>query len=252
MTTDGLESRFESIPDVIAGLTALEASLYGEKDRRAVFTSAYLTMTREIALRVANHQFNEPDWVNTYTIAFANLYRDAFLAFEAGSAGVPSPWRTGFDAAASARGLIVQDLLLGMNAHINHDLALALVEASIDTNRDARREDHFAVNEAIRHAVDAVQQSIADRYGRIFSIIDHVLRRIDEDVSVFSIEKARLNAWTSALSLAAAGDGAERQAVLASIADRSNVIARLILLPTRGSLVFNCAAASSVSRTPGS
>jgi hypothetical protein len=239
MAADGLEARFDSIPEVIARLTALEAHLYGAKDRRAVFASAYLTMTREIGSRVTGRQFNDPEWVNAYTLAFANLYRAAFLAFEIGSlAEVPAPWRTSFEVSVSAKGLIVQDLLLGMNAHINHDLALALVEASIDNDRDQRRADHFAVNEAIRHAVDAVQASVASRYGRIFGVIDSTLRRIDEDVAVFSIEKARLNAWTSALSLADARNDAERQAVLESITDRSNVIARLILAPTRGSIVF--------------
>ena len=235
-----IESRFESIPDVIAGLTALEARLYAAKDRRAVFASAYLTMTREIAARVSGREFNDPDWVNAYTVAFANLYRAAFHAFEVGSVlEVPSPWRTAFETAAAARGLIIQDMLLGMNAHINHDLSLALVEASIDTSREAKRADHFAVNEAIRHAVNAVQESIAARYGRVFGIVDNLLRRVDEDVAVLSIEKARLNAWTSALSLADARDDSERQAVLESIADRSDVIAGLILLPTRrGSLVF--------------
>jgi phage gp36-like protein len=238
MTAAGLDNRFESIPDIVTGLTALEAHLYQSKDRRAVFTSAYLTMTREIASRVEDRQFNEADWVNTYTVAFGNLFRAAFLASETGSADVPAPWQIAFETAASARGLIIQDLLLGMNAHINHDLALALFEASIEVNREARRADHFAVNEAIRHAVDAVQASVADRYGRVFAIVDSVLHRLDEDVSVFSIEKARLNAWTSALALTAAGDEHEKREVLQSIADRSSAIARLILLPTQGSLVF--------------
>lgn len=240
MTLEAIERRFETIPEVIDGLSALEAALYAEQDRRAVFASAYLTMTREIEARVGGHDFNDPAWVARYAIAFANLYRSAFLAYESGSPDTtPPPWRTSFEVAVKKRGLVIQDLLLGMNAHINHDLALSLVEVSIDTDREARREDHFAVNEAIRHAVDAVQHRISEQYGRVYSLVDRLFEGVDEHTTVFSIEKARRNAWTSALSLADARTEAEREAALQAIVDRSNVIARLILLPSRGPIVFH-------------
>ena len=240
LTLEVLHQRFDSVAAVIDGLTALETALYAQQDRRAVFASAYLTMTREIEARVGGQGFNDPAWVGQYAIAFANLYRSAFLAYESGSPdATPPPWRTSFDVAVHKRGLVIQDLLLGMNAHINHDLALSLVEVSIDTDREARREDHFAVNEAIRHAVDAVQHRISEQYGRIYSIVDRVFEGVDEHTTVFSIEKARRNAWTSALSLADARSEAEREAALQAIVDRSNVIARLILLPTRGPVVFH-------------
>jgi hypothetical protein len=230
---------FASIEDVVTGLSRLEETLYARKDRRAVFASAYLSMTQEVGRRVGQQQYNDPQWVARYAIAFANLYRRALLAFVRGElAAVPAPWLTSFQTSQSGANLLVQDLLLGVNAHINNDLAIALDEVSIDPGRDARREDHFAVNEAIRGATDAVQDRVGRLYAPVFGLLDRFLGNYDEHTASFSVEKARLNAWVSAVSLVSAASGPERQAAIQSISDRANVIARLILLPTRHSRVL--------------
>lgn len=234
-----LETRYETLEQILAAFRGIEETLYAEKDRRGVFTSAYLSMTLEIASRVGEQQYNDPEWVRRYAVAFANLYRVAFLAFVKGDLdAVPEPWRISFETSMEGSNLLLQDVLLGVNAHINHDLALALVEVSIDPGREARREDHFAVNEAIRHATDAVQERIGELYAPGFGILDRLLGSFDERTANFSIEKARLNAWTSAISLANAADDAERAAVKQSISDSASVFARLILLPTRSSFLL--------------
>ena len=234
-----LQTRFETVEEVVERFRELERALYEQKDRRAVFATAYLTMTLEIARRVGEQTYNDAEWVARYAVAFANLYRAALVAYEAGDmASVPVPWRISFDTAAKRSNLLVQDLLLGVNAHINHDLALSLVEVTIDPEREARREDHFAVNQSIRNATSAVQDRLGQMYAPLFGVLDRMLGRFDEETASFSIEKARLNAWTSAISLAGAGDDAERAAVAQSISDRSAVFARLILLPTRNSNVL--------------
>jgi hypothetical protein len=239
MPAPDLESAFETLDDVVLGLTRLEERLYESKDRRVVFATAYLTMTLEIAKRVGEQTYNDPEWVARYAIAFANLYRTALVAFQAGdSANVPVPWRISFETASKRSNLLFQDLLLGINAHINHDLALALAEVSIDPNREARRADHFAVNEAIGRATNAVQDRLGGLYAPLFGHLDRLLGGFDERAAGFSIEKARLNAWTSAISLVNTKSDVERAVVIQTISDRAAVIARLILLPTRRSFVL--------------
>lgn len=231
-----LEKRFETLDEIVAGFHALEQALYDRKDRRAVFATAYLTMTLEIEKRVGELSYNDPGWVAAYAIAFANLYRVALACYERGDrALVPEPWQISFDTANQKSNLIFQDLLLGMNAHINHDLALALEEVGLDPGREERREDHFAVNEAIRQATDAVKARLRDRYVPLYGLLDRLLGRFDEHVAGFSIEKARQNAWKSAVSLAGAESEEEHALVQRSISDNATVFARLILLPTRRS-----------------
>jgi hypothetical protein len=230
---DALERRYESVQDVIDGLGAVEAVLRSQRDRRAVFATGYLNMTLEIGRRVQGSSFLDPAWAARYAACFANLYRTALLAFEQGRIdAVPKPWRIAFETSRAGHGLILQDLLLGMNAHINHDLPLALVEVTIDPEREKRRRDHFAVNEAIRAATDPVQEQVARLYAPVLRLLDIGFKRLDEDVANFSVAKARLNAWVSAIALAGAADEDERAAVLDSISDRASVMAKLILAPT--------------------
>lgn len=234
-----LRSEFNSVDEVITGLVRLEQILYARKDRRAVFASAYLTMTREIARSVGAHEYHDPVWVGRYAIAFANLYRTAFLAFVRGDKDrVPKPWRTSFESSLAGSNLLLQDLLLGVNAHINNDLAVALNTVSIDPNRDERKEDHFAVNEAIHNTTDAVQDAMGWLYAPVFRPLDRLLGRFDEEAANFSIGKARLSAWFSAVALASQTGPAERAEAIRAIEDGANVVARLILLPNRGGVLL--------------
>lgn len=234
--TQQLDVPFTSVPEVLTCLSELEAALYAQQDRRAVFTTTYLTMTREIAARIVHQDYHDPEWVGQYAIAFAELYRLAFLAYERGEREkVPRSWQISFDTSSRGENLLLQDMLLGVNAHINHDLPLALVAVTIDPRREERRDDHFAVNEAIRHATDAVQDRFGHLYAPVYKLLDRVLGDYDERIANFSIEKARLNAWASAVSLAGARTDAERAVVRQTIDDQAVVMARLVRLPTRSS-----------------
>ena len=236
---DSLEGDFDSVDSVLAGLSRVEELLYARKDRRAVFATAYLTMTREIGRGVGESVYRDPVWVASYAIAFANLYRSALLHFERGDmARVPKPWRISFETSSSGQNLLLQDLLLGVNAHINNDLALALAAVSIDPGRDSRRQDHLAVNDAIRRATDAVQDRVGNLYAPVFRLFDRVTGGFDEKAANFSIAKARLNAWVSAVALVSETGDSERAAVVRSIEDEAAVIARLIRLPARSGFVF--------------
>lgn len=234
-----LEEPFETIEAVVETFRTLEQALYERKDRRAVFLSAYLTMTLEIEKRVGERTYHDPAWVAAYAVAFANLYRVALLDFERGDVAKVAPaWRLSFETAQTRSNLILQDVLLGVNAHINHDLAFALVAVTIDPERESRRHDHFEVDHAIRSATNAVQARIGDLYVPLYRYLDRLLGRYDEKVASFSVEKARLNAWKSAVSLANAATDGERTLVAQSIADNATVFGRLILLPTRRSRVL--------------
>jgi hypothetical protein len=233
MTMEALAAPYRSIEDVIDSLTRVEQAFLTARDRRGVFATAYLNMTKEVGSSVGGQIFLDSDWVSRYAICFANLYRTALLSYERGDyEAVPKPWMVSFETSRQGKGLLLQDLLLGVNAHINHDLALALVEVSIDPERPKRRQDHFAVNESIRRATDPIQEQVATLYGPALKLLDHAFGRLDEDVTNFSIEKARRNAWVSAVSLVNARGNEEAAEVRESISDRASLLAKLILKPS--------------------
>ncbi len=227
------EAPYQSFDDMLAGLMTLERLFLGSQDRRGVFAAAYVLITRELRRRVGRGQFQDNPWVARYGIAFGNLYRVALHDFEAGPRDrVPSAWRLALEAAAAGSELVVQDLFLALNAHVNGDLPLALTSASIDPGRQSRYADHTAVNDALESVTDAVQARLARLYAPALGLFDAGLGPLDEAVTAFSFVAARENAWDRAVAIANAQSDAERARVAARIVEHAGVVARLIIAPT--------------------
>jgi hypothetical protein len=193
---------YDSVDDAAERLRRLEALLTERGDRRAVFLTVYTRMTARIRARIDRGGFRDPDWLRAYTTAFANYYRRAFLAFERGDlGGVPDPWRIAFGTALRGDALVLQDAALGINAHINYDLALTLRDVGIDPDRAAKRADHRAVNGVLARLVDVQQRVLAELYAPGLSAVDATLGRVDERLSLLGITEGREQAWRVATVL---------------------------------------------------
>ncbi len=223
---------FQSVQDVVDGLSRLEEIFITRQDRRGVFTSAYIQITKEIQSRIAAGLFADNQWLEQYVIAFANLYRIALERYEKEDfAELPKAWKLAFDAATQNRSSYIQDLILGINAHINHDLGLALLEVGIDPQRDSRYRDHTSVNDALQASTNVVQERISEIYAPVLGFIDLAGDELDEVLTNFSFAKARESAWLSGVALVEAGGEAARAKVHKRINDQSAVLGRLILRP---------------------
>lgn len=203
---DPVADPFESVAGVHERLSVLETRLRRRGDRRAVFATVYARMTRAVRDRIDRGGFADPDWMRDYTVTFANYYRRAFLDFERGDVdAVPEPWRVAFRAAVRERSLVVQDALLGVNAHVNYDLAFALHDVGIDPGRDRKRRDHRAVNDVLARLVDAQQAALAELYDPDLADLDASLGRLDEAFALFSLTEGREWAWRVAVVVSDAG-----------------------------------------------
>ncbi len=200
------QGTFESVEDAAERLRELEDLLRERDDRRAVFLTIYTRMTERIRARIEADGFGDPAWMRAYTTAFANYYRRAFLAFERGELGaVPDPWRIAFGTATGGDALVLQDAFLGINAHINYDLALTLRDVGIDPDRAAKRADHRAVNEVLARLIDAQQRALAEVYADGVADVDDALGRLDEQLSLLGLREGREQAWRVAVVLTDVG-----------------------------------------------
>lgn len=203
---DIVERPFESATDAIDRLSRLETELRSRNDRRAVFLTVYTRMTREVHDGIEFGTFADPDWMRRYVVAFANYYRRAFLEFERGNyEAVPDPWRIAFGTAVRGDALVAQNAALGVNAHINYDLALTLDDIGIDPNRERKHDDHQAVNGILVRLIDIQQRALADLYASLVDEVDDAFRRVDEAVSLLLMMEGRAQAWRMATVLADAG-----------------------------------------------
>jgi hypothetical protein len=228
------------MPDSFAALDAVvdrfaewERRFRETGDRRAIFLTLYRIVSSEMQARVDAGAFEDNDWVRRYAVTFANLYREALESYEAGRmAQVPKAWRLCFDAAKAGTGLVLQDMLLGVNAHVNNDLALALDTISIGPDRGARYRDHAAVNAVLGSVTERATERLAALYAPGFTSLDECAGQLDEMLSGFSLQVARESAWEGAVALANARVDVERSLVKTMISSRAAVIAKLLLAPS--------------------
>ncbi len=216
--------------EVIAYLQGLRTRFAADKDRRGVFVAAYLEVSEAVAAGLRSGAFRDAVWAERYMTAFGSLYREALEAYDAGAA-CPKAWRIAFDAARRNETAALQDLLLGVNAHINNDLPLALVRAGIDPRREDRHADHDAVNDILEKVTDRLQRSVAEQYAPVLKLFDFAAGRADEALANFSVRKARAGAWNKAVLLADTS-GAASDIVARIVAGEAAVLARLIRMPT--------------------
>ncbi|MFC6990096.1 DUF5995 family protein [Haloplanus sp. GCM10025708] len=210
---DLIAEPYASVADARDRLAALEARFRNHDDRRAVFLTVYVAVTERVQERIEAGEFRDPAWVADYLVTFADYYRRALLAYERGNAeAVPDPWVLAFDTARRGRALVVQDALLGINAHVVHDLALAVHDVGVDPNRPAKHADHVAVNDVLRRLIDAEQRLLADHYAPGLTELDASAGRIDEALASLSLEEGREFAWHGAVA---------RTDLRTSVADRA-------------------------------
>ena len=111
----------------------------------------------------------------------------ALTAYERASPATPAVWRIAHDAAGRPQTMTLQNLFLGVNAHINYDLVLTVVEllapewADLSAaERRVRYADYTHVNAVIGRTIDVVQDEIVERATPALELVDRVLGRLDE------------------------------------------------------------------------
>jgi Family of unknown function (DUF5995) len=133
----------------------------------AVFALAYLRTTQTYKwARDQPGYFNDTPWVNHEDAVFAKYY---FTAYDNWAAErrhqTPPAWRIAFDAAAERRVSGSGSLLLGMNAHVNRDLPIALDAIGIATpNGQSRKPDHDKVDQFLNTVVQPLLIELAARF----------------------------------------------------------------------------------------
>lgn len=143
---------------------------------------------------------------------------------------IPRPrcWQASWDVAGDNRLLIVQHILLAINAHVNFDLPQAVVEVARQTGDLERvRVDFNAINDVLATASVGVLRDL-DRMSRW---VNEVARLGGDRVFRFSLQVAREQAWGAAERLYVLDD--EQGAAYVDELDQLvSVLAYLIAHPT--------------------
>lgn len=197
-----VEEPYSDVGEVNRRLQELLSAFESRDDRRAVFLSIYSQMTYAVSRRIRQNGFEDPDWMADYLVKFAYLYREAVRDYEHGDlSSLADPWQLAFEAAEDNDSLVVQDAMLGVNAHINYDLALAVEEVGVGPDRTERYKDHSRVTDIISDVIDDAQDLLIEHGGDRLDTVHDLPGRLDQFASVLTIDQCRDSAWRTAVAL---------------------------------------------------
>lgn len=184
-------------------------------DHRAVFSTTYLELTRELLRTVEADPgfFRYPGYLYTEDALFADVYFNTVDAWASGQ-GVPPAWRIAFQSAASGDLNGAQDMLLGINAHVQNDMPFVLAALGLrTTDGDSRKVDHDAMNEVLNHAYEPVVDAVASRYDPFVRLTNSPLTPLDDAAGLEMVRGWREEVWRNAERLLNASSDAQRRAI---------------------------------------
>ena len=199
-------------PGDIDGVVARIAAIVAWADDPAVpsrlgyFAALYLRITRGIKKAVEEGRFEDGERMKRLDVLFASRYFDALNGyFHRDTYPAPSlSWSVAFDTAALDAPIVVQHMLLGVNAHIDLDLGIAAWEVMRPGPLGALQRDFDTVNAVLGEQV----HTVLDEIGAISPVLKDLddlfaqdeITLIDDGLVWF-----RTSAWDFAVKLASAG-----------------------------------------------
>ena len=201
-------------------------------NHRAVFTTTYLLLTQEIK-RYLQHPrfFDDRPYLIWEVTQFANFYFGE-LARDRARRAVPEAWRIAFEAADSDGANGGQDMLLGINAHVQRDMPYVVAAMGVRMRSGAsRKPDHDRVNEILNSAYERIVRTIAARYDPLLFTTNASWNPLDNVAGLEAVKGWREGVWRNAERLLTARTPAERASVSSSIENNAATWARLMAAP---------------------
>lgn len=219
-----------TIDGVIQVMQNLESAL-ASNDGLKWFNLLYLKVTQHVLNNPPQGGWKAPAWIDRLDVIFANLYFAA-LADSLNGKPIPSSWQALFEARERTGIARIQFALAGMNAHINHDLSLALLQIDNEMHQgfaagSPEHQDYQHVNDLLEAVLPQALQFLA--VGIAGEIIEDT-GTIGRMLAIWNIRVARDFAWDFAADLKSLPEMFRGPALKTQ--DRlTGVIGRSLLLP---------------------
>jgi hypothetical protein len=188
-----------TIDEVILQLEKIIAYCEANNSCAGYFAVLYHKVTCRVKECIANKNFEDGIRMEKLDVVFASRYLSAFYSW-LGSKPTSQSWKVAFDAYADNSALVMQHLLLGMNAHINFDLAIATGLVMKGQLLDGIHNDFNTINGILGSMVDNVEDCLT-KVNPLLRLLDLHVFKYDEMLVNFSIETARDGAWSFAEEL---------------------------------------------------
>jgi len=215
---------YQTIDDIIDTLEEIIQDCIRKQDPLGYFAALYQKVTIKVKEGIQQGIFEDNPRMEKLDIVFAERYLDAYFNYQK-DLPVTESWQRTFDASKRFWPVVLQHLLLGMNAHISLDLGIAAAEVSKGNNLEDLHDDFNKINEILSSLVEEVENDLAGFWPSLKFILKST-RNVDNFLVDFSMKKARDGAWKLAQSL----HGLPAEALKIQIDKRDQKVARKVRL----------------------
>ena len=191
-----------TLDEVLVRLNRLLDDAIRDGRRIGYFVGLYQRVTSNVRhALVAGTVFDDGPRMERLDVVFANRFIEAWEQHVAGRKPTAS-WAAAFDRLDDPGPLVIQHLMLGMNAHINLDLGIAAATvAPTRPQLEALRADFNRINDVLARLVKIVEVQLTTICPPLSRLADLVT--VEERVFDFGMVVSRDIAWKLAQDLVA-------------------------------------------------
>ena len=199
-------------------------------DHRAIFATTYLVLTKTMrdTMRRDPHYFSDPRYMITEDTVFVNYYFNMLSDLDRGKP-IPGAWAVAMGNAAHGDDNAAQDMLAGINAHVQRDMPYVVASIGLRTRSGAsRKPDHDHFNDVLNAAYEPVVDAIKQRYDPFVGISNASWDPADDILGLEAVKGWREGVWRNAERLVAAKTPQEHAQVELSIETNATAWAHMI------------------------
>lgn len=189
----------QTIDAVIEALNEIIQEAKVGEDPMGYFPALYQKVTIEVKKGIEKGFFEDGPRMEKLDVTFAKRYLQAYHDYKNGDP-ITQSWERAFLLTKDYWPVVLQHLLMGMNAHINLDLGIAAAEIATPSDVQSLATDFKRINEVLASLVQEVQEDLATIWPKWHWVLRKT-GRIDNHLIDFSMEIARDGAWQFAESL---------------------------------------------------
>ncbi len=183
----------KTIDEILAELNQIILRARNEQSRLGYFAALYRNVTLKVKQGIANGFFEDGARMEKLDVAFAGRYLAALESYRA-EQNTSRCWIAAFETANKWSPIILQQLLIGMNAHINFDLGIAAQAVAPGSELASLKTDFNRINDILASMVLKVRSDV-EEVSPWIKLLDKYASQTEDRLIEFSFTKARTSAW---------------------------------------------------------
>lgn len=190
----------KNIDEVLEALDGIVERAVDTGNRLGYFAALYRKVTAKVKDGITQGFFDDGPRMERLDVVFANRYLGALDHWQR-ELPVTRSWQLAFKTAPRWRPIVRQQLLLGVNAHINLDLGVAAATVAPGAEFPPLEDDFDRINEILFSLV----QSVVEEIGGVspwIALLSKLGGRVGDELIRFSLQIARDEAWCFGRELA--------------------------------------------------